>query len=146
MATFIESITNRSTALALEHSLSFQQARLRTIAENVANVHTPGFRARQLDTRGFKAGLREAIEARGRRTDVPLDVSSGREVTTSMGHLQVSPSLKPVDNALFKDGTNLSIEREMADLAQTGLEYDVAAALLGRQWDGLRKAIRGTLG
>lgn len=146
MATFIESITNRSTALALEHTLSFQQARLQTIAENVANAHTPGFRARQLDTRGFKTGLRKAIESRGRRTDAPLEVSSGREVSTAAnGRLRVSPSQKPVDNTLFQDGTNLSIEREMADLAQTGLEYDVAAALLGRQWDGLRKAIRGTI-
>jgi flagellar basal body rod protein FlgB len=47
---------------------------------------------------------------------------------------------------LFHDGTNQSLEREMADLAETVMVHETAGTLLRGNVDGLRKAIRGTVG
>ena len=54
-------------------------------------------------------------------------------------------SLAPVEHSLLHDGTNQSIEQQMAMLAETGMTYDLATMLLNGSYNGLRKAIRGTL-
>ena len=57
----------------------------------------------------------------------------------------MTPTDRPVDNILFHDGTNVSIEREMVDLAETQMSHEFAATILRDYFDGLRKAIRGSL-
>jgi flagellar basal-body rod protein FlgB len=131
---------------ALVKSLAFNEARLRMIAENVANAHTPGYRAKQLDVDAFQRALSEALDVRRSDPRRSFIVQSGREVTTDVdGSLRVTPSEKPPDHVLFHDGTNVSIEREMADLAQTGVRHELATALVRDRLDGLSKAIRGTV-
>jgi flagellar basal-body rod protein FlgB len=142
---FLSTITDRGAAPALVATLAFQETRLRMIAENVANMATPGYRAKQLDVRGFQAALGTALEARGGDPAKPLAIRAGDQVRTEpSGMLRVTPVVKPVENVLFHDGTNLSIEREMADLAETGARHELAAELLRRHFEGLRRAIRGT--
>ena len=143
---FVSSVTDRGATPALVKTLAFNQARLKMIAENVANIHTPGYRAKQLDTKAFQRSLREALDARCRDPKKPFVVEAGREVGTDRyGHLQVTPSQTPVENVLFHDGTNLSVERQMADLAETGMAHELFTTLLKDKFDGLKKAIRGSM-
>jgi flagellar basal-body rod protein FlgB len=142
---FISSVTDRGAAPALVNTLAFNEARLKVIAENVANATTPGYRAKQLDPQAFQAALRDALDARGGDPRKPFVIKDNGQVrTTRQGWLEVTPGEHPVDGVLFHDGTNLSIEREMADLAETGMTHELAAALLYGKFAGLRKAIRGT--
>jgi len=146
MTTFLESLANRGATPALEKMLAFSEARLAMIAENVANVHTVGYRTKQLDAGAFQRALREALDAKGTDPFRPLDVDSGGEVRTdARGRLVVRPSESPVEHSLLHDGTNGSMERQMAMLAETGMTHDLTTMLLNGQYDGLRKAIRGTL-
>ena len=146
MAMFISNVTDRGATPALVHTLAFNQARLQMIAENVANSKTPGYRAQQLDVRAFQQALREALEARKSDPHKPLMVQSGRQVSTDeQGTLHVTPGEKPVENVLFHDGTNVSLERQMADLAETGMTQELLTTLLHGRFEGLRKAIRGTV-
>jgi len=143
---FLESITNRGATPALEQTMVYGEARLAMIAENVANLHTPGYRTRQLDAAGFQRALREALDAKGADPHKRLEVQVGDEVETDRaGRLKVTPTLAPVEHSLLHDGTNQSIERQMAMLAETGMTYDLATMLLNGKYAGLRKAIRGTL-
>ena len=57
----------------------------------------------------------------------------------------MTPQLEPMANALFHDGTNGSIERMMSDLAANGMMYQAASTILKGYYNGLQKAIRGTL-
>ncbi len=61
----------------------------------------------------------------------------------SQGILEVTPSVEPAENIFFHDGTNMSLERQMSDLAETGMMQDLATTLLRGEYAGLRKAIRG---
>lgn len=147
MSMFFATLTETGAAPAVEKTLVFSQARLRMIAENVANIHTPGYRAKQLDTRGFQRALRRALDARGSNPNAPFLVNAGNEVKTDRrGSLQVTPSLRPVENVLFHDNTNFSIERQMADLAETGMMHQLATQLLRGKYQAMRAAIRGTPG
>jgi flagellar basal-body rod protein FlgB len=143
---FLSNVTESGPTPALVKTLVFNEARLKMIAENVANLQTPGYRAKQLDPKAFQHALGDALATRGDDPRKPLVVHSGQEVTTTdRGELRVTPTEKPVENVLFHDGTNLSIEQEMADLAKTGLTHELATALLRDRMQGLRKAIRGTV-
>lgn len=143
---FISTVTDRGAMPALVKTLTFTEARVRMLAENVANAQTPGYRARQLDPKGFQLALRRALDAREGDPTRPLVVENGKEVTTDAnGLLQVRPSEWPVENVLFHDGTNVSIERQMADLAETGMTHELVTMLLRGRYEGLRKAIRGVV-
>jgi flagellar basal-body rod protein FlgB len=129
---------------ALGHALTFGEARLRVIAENVANIGTGGYRAKQLDKGGFQAAMREALDRRGQNVSQPLEIRDTGEVSTDrQGRLVVKPSLRPAENVLFHDGTNMSIESQMSELAETQMMHRSAALLMRNRVDGLRKAIAG---
>lgn len=126
-------------------SLSFNEAKLKVISENIANVNTPGYRAKQLDTPAFQRSLREALDRRGSDPNKPFVVKSGRQVSTDpSGRLHVTPTERPVENILFHDGTNISMEREMADLAKTGMSHRIIATMLKNRYEGLTRVIRDT--
>lgn len=141
---FIANLAEGQTVMALVKTLSFNAARLKMIAENVANSETPGYRTQRLDTKGFQQALREALDRRERHPGSTFTVRSGREVTTNArGNLDVTPSIEPAENILFHDGTNMSIERQMSDLAETSMTHDLATMLLRGEYEALRKVIRG---
>ena len=141
---FISNLGEAGATPALVKTLAFNEARLEMIAENVANIHTPGYRTKQLDARAFQQALRKALDTRGSDPSKPLLVNVKGEVSTSRGGLlQVTPTETPAENVLFHDGTNMSIERQMADLAETGMAHDLLTMLLRGRFDGLKKAIRG---
>jgi len=143
---FLSDVSDRGAMPALIKTLAFNEARLRMIAENVANANTPGYRAKQLNVDAFQQALGEALTARRTDPSRPFVVESGGEVATlADGSLRITPSEKPVDNVLFHDGTNVSVEREMADLAQTGMTHELATALLRDRVHRLQTAIRGTV-
>jgi len=142
---FLSELTDRGPTPALVNTITFTQERLKTIAENVANWQTPGYRAKHLDAQAFQASLRDAIEQRGTRGSGPLLLNSKEVRSNKDGSLKIMPREKPVENVLFHDGTNLSIEREMAELAETGMTHELASSLLRRKFEGLTKAIRGTV-
>lgn len=145
MTMFIDSLGETGPIPALVKTMAFNEARLGVIAENVANAHTPGYRAKQLDPEAFQASLGQAIAARRGRPNAPFVVRGEQFSTDEHGHLRVKPGEQPVSNVLFHDGTNVSLEREMAALAETGMMHELAGTLLSGRYDGLRKAIRGTL-
>ena len=142
---FFEGLTSRGSTAALTAMMAFTEARHRMIAENVANAHTVNYRAKQLDVREFQRALGEAID-RGRESAAArFEIRDTDQVEQLPGgRLRVTPSIRqPLENLLFHDGTNLSIERQMADLADNALVHELSAVLLKDRFDGLRKAIRG---
>lgn len=142
---FIADITNRGAAPALEATLAFNQAQLTMIAENVANYQTPHYAAQQLDVPGFQRALREALDQRGDLVHAPFEVRSGEEVRMEAdGTLHITPTTPSRENLMFHDETNLSLERQMTELAKTAMSQQLATELLKGRFDGLRKAIRGT--
>ncbi len=146
MAMFISSLMDGGATPALVSTLSFNQQRLKMLAENIANWGTPHYRTKQLDTRAFQRALRTALDEHSANRSEPFKVNAGREVLTDdAGSLHVRPSEAPGRNILFHDDTNLSIERQMADLAETGMTHELVTSLLKGRVDGLRKAIRGTV-
>ena len=58
---FLSNVTDGGPTPALVKTLAFNEARLKMIVENVANLQTPGYRAKQLDPKAFQHALQEAL-------------------------------------------------------------------------------------
>jgi len=139
----LEYLTTSGSTPALERVLSFTQARHRMLTENIANIDTPGYRTRQLDTEAFRAEMRRAIDTR-RSPDESLRLRSTRELKWSdCGRLDAMPALEPPERALSYDGTNARVERQMSMLAENGLAHQMAAEILRKNYDNLMSAVRG---
>lgn len=141
---FVMDVSTSSSISMLEKTLAFNEARQKMLATNIANISTPGYRTQQLDVASFQSALREASNRRNRNPDEPFRLERTDEFQTGPnGQLTVSPSEEPVENLLFKDGTNASIERQMSQLAETAMTHQVATELLKGYFETVQKSIRG---
>jgi flagellar basal-body rod protein FlgB len=118
------------TNVALTKVLDGTALRQRALAENVANVDTPGYQRKDVS---FSEQLREAVDnASG--TDSAF--RRLEEVTPGISVAQ-SKTLRP-------DGNSVDIDKEMAEMSRNTLEYETAAQLLDGKLRLLRTAITGT--
>lgn len=141
---WMDKLINRGPLPVLEKVAAFSQARHRMLAENIANVDTPGYRTKQLDPKLFQAKLAEAIADRGGDSTKPLKIDGTKQFRLDdRGMLHVTPTVRPTENILFHDGTNVSLEKQMSSLAENNLMHQVSIELMRKKVLSLRKAIFG---
>jgi flagellar basal-body rod protein FlgB len=143
---WIERLTTSPVTHALELTARFAEERHKVLAENVANIDTPDYHTKRLDTAAFQKTLKDALErSEGDGTQV-LELRGEAQVsTTPDGGLSVRPQVRPADNVLFHDGRNASLETLMTEVQQNALDYSLATQLLTKRWNGLLAAIRGKM-
>lgn len=136
---------NSGSIPALEKLLAFTEARHRVLTENVANIDTPGYVTKELDPAKFQQTLRQAIDSSraANHADVHLGATEQFHEDAD-GHLAVTPTTRTAENVLFHDGTNSSVERQMAMLAENAMMHQTATELLRGQFELMMKAIRGS--
>ena len=117
-------------AHSLECYLDLLATRQKLVASNIANLDTPGYRARDIDFQGEMSaalGRADARDAAG-KASAPLV----REVTG----LEVK-----------NDGNNVSMEREAQLLGENAMRFETASAMLASRFRLMRLAIKeGNLG
>ena len=138
-----ELLYNRTVIGDLQKSLDTYSLRQKVISNNVANVMTPGYRAMKVN-----------FEEEYRATLYPSDTKDTNLSTTNAKH--ITP---PSDKMTFKDVfpnvdykqspmndsglNNVDIDKEMADMAENSLRYEMNTKLLNRRLGSVRNAIRG---
>ncbi len=141
---WIERLTNSPLTHAIELTARFAEERHKTLAENIANIDTPDYHTKRLDSDAFQAALRDALQGAEVGGQQRLELRGNAQVsTTPDGRLEVTPAIEPADNILFHDGRNASVEKLMTALQENALTYSLATRLLDKRLDGLLSAIRG---
>jgi len=127
----------------LERLVQFTGARHKVLAHNVANISTPYFKPRDLDTASFQQSLIDAIDRR-RTTTTPtagsLDVQDTRDVTFRKGAIDIKPQATN-DNILFHDQNNRDVERLMQGLAENTMTHNMAIEMVRSEFNIMRVAI-----
>lgn len=126
----------------IEAVLSYANQRHVVLLNNVANVDTPGFRAKDLPEEAFRQALEHAIENRetGAR---PLEFTSSQHVRrTADGGIEVVP-VQNGSGVMRNDGNTVSLDEEMTKLLKNGLTVQVFNRLLAGKFQALATAIRG---
>jgi len=128
----------------LTKSLAFAEERNRIIANNIANANTPFYKAKRAPVAQFQAALSRAIERSRKAPSAPLVLESTRNITDRGASLEVKPveDRRPGGSILRHDRNNVSLEKEMAALAENTLTYRTLADLLRQQFMLLRLAVR----
>jgi len=124
------------TIEGLARTLTLHQERHEVLASNLANVETPGYRARELD---FQDALKEAFESADGAA--PTD-GRGTIQLESMGHEAMVVEDKAAPRRA--DGNTVDLDMQMAKLNANGTSYLALARILGRRVSLLRQAIEGT--
>ena len=139
----INGVTNSMGLDVLERMVQFSAARHEVIANNVANLSTPGFQAQDLSVEAFQGQLADAIDQRrsgsgdARQT---LQMANTSQVEFLEDGLNVQPESKG-QNILFHDKNNRSLERTMQDLVKNFMTFQASAQLLRNRFDIINTAI-----
>jgi flagellar basal-body rod protein FlgB len=109
--------TDRTMA-ALQAGLSGEAQRQRATSDNIANVNTPGYRAKRVD---FESSLSQALDRKGNST-----VSIERSLAEPWASL---------------NGNTVSLEAETAVLVKSGLHYEALVSAVNHRFSVTSTAI-----
>ncbi|MBO3084943.1 flagellar basal body rod protein FlgB [Cellulomonas fengjieae] len=106
------------SAVALNSALDGLALRQRVIADNIANIQTPGYQAQRVS---FEEELSQAV-------------SKGDGAVTA----KVARSLEPTR----EDGNNVNLDTETLLNVDTNLRYQLATQAISGQFSSVRAAMR----
>lgn len=135
----IDRLLFNKTMSVLEQGLNAASLRNTVIANNLANVETPGYKRSDVV---FEEELRKALSPNnsftGFRTNekhIPIG---------SPSVINVSPqTVIEKDTTMRNDGNNVDIDREMAALAKNEIMYQAIVQELNGEYQKLKSAIAG---
>ncbi|WP_323814611.1 flagellar basal body rod protein FlgB [Cellvibrio sp. NN19] len=120
-----------------ETALRFRSDRAAVLANNLANIDTPNFKAKDLD---FKQALNQKMQAS----------SSFDLATTQNGHIDGSGFSTNEGDVLYRtpqqpsiDGNTVEDQIEHAEYMKNALAFQSSFQFLNSKFTGLRTAIRG---
>jgi flagellar basal-body rod protein FlgB len=112
-----------TTQTGLERALEGSSLRQQAIAQNIANVNTPGYRRQDVD---FASALHAAWDR-------------GAGAVES-----VSPAVQTDQSAVMRaDGSSVDIDTEAASQSKNGLQYEAISSVMKARVSILRSAIGG---
>lgn len=132
-------LLGNSASDAAENVISFSGRRHKLMADNVANIDTPGYRMKDLSVSDFESALARAIE-RGKQSS-----PSGRIGDPNGGRGSIpSEDAERLKGIVFHDDNNRSVERLIVQMTTNGDRYRGAINLLRTQRQLLRAVISET--
>ena len=113
-------IAGDATTQALARALTGLSLRQRTIADDIANINTPGYLGHRVD---FETSLRAAM-------------ADGADPSTT--DQTVLTSVEPTRT----DGNNVNLDEETLQSTEAGLRYQLVSNAVSNKFQLLRSAIR----
>ncbi len=109
------------TMQALHATLTGLSTRQRALADDIANINTPGYRAHRVM---FEDSLRDAL--------------------TSGGSPNVEPTVLRSLEPTQENGNNVNVDQASLQLIDTGLRYQFGVEALTAKFNLLRTSLKGT--
>lgn len=125
----------------LAKSMDAHATQHQAIANNMANVNTPGFKATEV---AFKDQLQTFLNDEYRR--LPLKTSQALHIRYNepMQLSDIKPRLfTDPTTSMRSDGNNIDIDQQMAMMAQNSMEINALTRLISDRIRGMRSVIEG---
>lgn len=116
-------------------ALQLYAQRTKTLASNLANADTPGYKARDID---FKAALNGAMGSQ-----LAMRKTSAGHVGLSAGGASSPQTLYRVPLQASADGNTVDTQVEQSQFTENAVRYQVSVTFLDGTIKGLLSAIRG---
>ncbi len=123
------------TISTLENALNYSATKQKAISQNIANVDTPNYKAKEVS---FKATFNEALSG------------SLTAKKTSQKHMEFKNNTPFISTAIHKNsvtynesGNSVDIDKEMTDLATNQIYYNALTERISGKFSSLQNVIRG---
>jgi flagellar basal-body rod protein FlgB len=116
-----------TSIVGIEKAMQGSLLRQQVLANNIANVNTPGYQRSDVD---FQSALAQAF-------------SSGSPTTGRLDQISFSPQVSST-GAMQVDGNTVDINAENADLSENSLDYQALESVMGARMSILKTAIGST--
>ncbi|MFH1144404.1 MAG: flagellar basal body rod protein FlgB [Candidatus Eisenbacteria bacterium] len=128
----------------LRRGLDAGAARMKTVAENIAHVETPGYRAQRVE---FEELLGQAQQASiaptrthpGHVSGLQGAPSGGTPETSSIPSHQVVTSAEPAAEGA---ATNVDLESELVEMQKNEIHFEALSQVLAGRYRSLKEIIR----
>ncbi|MCL7746461.1 flagellar basal body rod protein FlgB [Halalkalibacter alkaliphilus] len=124
-----------STFKTLERGLAGAQVRQNAISQNIANVDTPNYKAKQVS---FKHTLNDAMNHSALKANRTND--HHYEFSRAKNSVAIETNRSTMYN---HNGNNVDIDLEMAELAKNQIYYNALIDRLNGRFTSLQTVIRG---
>ena len=122
--------------ILLKKNLDFKAQRNLLISSNISNVNTPGYKSKEIN---FKEQLRSVMESKDgltlRRTH------ENHFGPSNEGLKRLKPEAFEEDDAARSDGNNVSLDKEMAKLAENQIIYNATVQFMAKRGSTVRAAV-----
>ncbi len=133
----LDAIFNKLNVPGFAKVLDAYAARQKAIAENIANISTPGYQAKDVDfAKTLKAGSSGGGLAGLRSEERHLPIGASNSSTNPEWTIDDSQSLMSGEN-------NVDVDQEMAKSAENQLYYMATSKLVAAKFKALQTVIRG---
>ena len=122
----------------LRERMSWLSARQDVLSQNVANVDTPSYTARDLKPLDFEELVKKSAQAPS---------NAGQLLTDNPRHIQIQPAtseftgLDTPDTEASPTGNSVSLEAEMIKVSDTQMQFQAASNLYTKAMQLMRTAI-----
>ena len=135
----IEKFLNTPTQRLLNQALNASQLRNDVIANNIANVDTPGFKRSEVI---FEENVRQALQKQTNNTKLKL--TNNRHIQVGNYSSNMPAEIRTLQGLTYRnDGNNVDIDVENAKLAKNKILYDAVGDSFSKEIKLLRLAITG---
>ncbi len=140
----------------MQRALELRSKRNALLASNIANVDTPGYKARDLDFRKLMKGYMKDLEVEARAQKghgiesapvIALDQKEPAELlpsATNPRHLTRLPETEPRGLMVSSERgvpNNVDLDEQMSRLSENNLQYQAAIQMLVKKFEMLREAV-----
>jgi flagellar basal-body rod protein FlgB len=123
--------------MLLQKSLDVASLRNEVLADNIANVNTPGFKRKEVI---FEDKIRNAMAGNNSK----LNLTDDRHIQAQDNNAQLEPEIKKMDDLSYRnDENNVDIDVESAKMAKNIVLYDFLGQSMSNELKLLRIAITG---
>jgi flagellar basal-body rod protein FlgB len=137
----LSTMFNRGSVPALEAMMQYTSARHNAIANNIANVETVGYKAMDVDVKGFERALARAFDERRDSPSGVFEMPSTRNIQPSPDGLKFRTVESTETGILRHIQNNVDLDIEMGKLVKNSSLHNLAATLLAQQFMVTREAI-----
>ncbi|GAA0495561.1 flagellar basal body rod protein FlgB [Salinibacillus aidingensis] len=124
-----------NTFQILDRSLDYASVKNQTISNNIANVDTPNYKAKDVD---FKSALNKA------QSSLEAVRTHEKHLPFQSGHGLPEFEVVSRQNTTYNhNGNNVDVDKEMTDLAKNQIYYQAIADRLNGKFNSLKTVIRG---
>lgn len=124
-----------NTVSTLEHALNYSSAKQKVISQNIANVDTPNYKAKDVS---FKAVFQDVMgkSFQANRSDARHYEFSSK--ASRFPGVVTNPNVNYNEN-----GNSVDLDKEMADLATNQIYYNALTERINGKFNSLSTVIRG---